>query len=84
MTIDAVAHELGMSVSGVRGWIRAGRLTPTRTDARGRYFFTRGQVAQVVTGTCPICGTVFQRRRLRKRFCSDACRKDSHRLHAAA
>ena len=82
LSVDQVAEEFGVREGSIRAWIRTGRLKPARTDARGKYFFTRGQLLQLLTGFCPVCGNVFKRIRVTKEFCSDACRKDSHRIQA--
>ena len=86
LSVPQIVEGFGVSVSAVRKWIAAGKLSPVTREHEGkggRMFFTRGAVLSLVTGSCPVCGDGFIRKNQRQVHCSRRCYLRARRLSAA-
>ena len=87
LSVAQIVEVFGVSMSAVRKWIAAGKLSPVTREHEGkggRMFFTRGAVLSLVTGSCPVCGDGFIRESQRQVHCSRRCYLRARRLSAGA
>jgi hypothetical protein len=84
LTVAQIVASFEVSAGAVRAWVASGLLKPVRREGRGPggvMFFARGEVSNLVHGSCPVCGNGFKKATLRQRFCSKVCRQRWARLH---
>jgi hypothetical protein len=62
----------------LQAWIHKGQL-PVVHQGRS-VFILRGELVRVLRPLCPFCGDRFRRVNARQVYCTDACRKNAHRL----
>lgn len=83
LSFNEVVETFGLKPGTLRMWINEGRIEPVRREGRGRdgaMWFARGEVSNLVHGSCPVCGNGFKKGTLRQRFCSTLCRQRAARM----